>query len=86
MNTLSLLTCDTCWCLVMKIDWERHRQWHLKQEKHTDRSCPDGGTCHHDCTRGCFRVEACGPLSDVYYNDAWPVEVIEANTPSDGHM
>jgi hypothetical protein len=38
-----------------------------------DRVCPDGGTCHHSCTRPtCFRVEHCGPLSGVFPGDEWP--------------
>lgn len=36
--------------------------------------CPDGGTCHHGCTTSCFRVATCGPLSDVFPNDEWPVD------------
>lgn len=37
--------------------------------------CPDGGTCHHRCWQRCFRVISGEPLSGVYTNDAWPVEV-----------
>ena len=39
--------------------------------------CPDGGACHHECARGCFRVHSCGPLSNVYVNDEWPKELRE---------
>lgn len=41
-------------------------------------SCPDGGTCHHDCgqypqpSSGCWRTHNAGPLSGVYPNDDWP--------------
>jgi hypothetical protein len=39
-------------------------------------SCPDGGTCHHECVSGslvdCFRVAYCAPLSGVYADDRWP--------------
>jgi len=38
-------------------------------------TCPDGGTCHHDCKARCFRVQACGPLSGVFPEDRWPAEV-----------
>lgn len=48
--------------------------------------CPDGGHCHHECSIGCYRVECCGPLSGVYHNDVWPTDVVEANTPSNGHI
>jgi hypothetical protein len=34
--------------------------------------CPDGGTCHHQCATGCFRVEHCEPLSGVFPGNAWP--------------
>jgi hypothetical protein len=36
--------------------------------------CPDGGTCHHDCsTRDrCWRVDNAAPLSGVYPDDKWP--------------
>lgn len=41
------------------------------------RTCHDGGTCHHGCADGpCFRVLTCGPLSGVYPEDRWPVEVL----------
>ncbi len=40
--------------------------------------CPDGGTCHHDCKRGCFRVEQCAPLSGVFDGDAWPPMILNA--------
>jgi len=44
-------------------------------------TCPDGGTCHHECVAyseggdGCFRVARCGPLTGVYPDDRWPDEV-----------
>lgn len=38
-------------------------------------SCPDGGTCHHRCRAGCFRVQTCGPLSGVFPGDVWPEAV-----------
>jgi len=34
--------------------------------------CPDGGTCHHHCASGCFRVRCCEPLSGVYPFSQWP--------------
>ena len=38
-----------------------------------DRTCPDGGKCHHGCHHyGCKRVVQSGPLSGVYPNDEWP--------------
>lgn len=40
------------------------------------RTCPDGGTCHHQCSAGpCFRVITCGPLSGTYPGDQWPAEI-----------
>lgn len=43
------------------------------------RLCPDGGSCHHGCgARECYRVQACGPLSDVYPGDDWPDAVKRA--------
>lgn len=47
----------------------------------TDRQCPDGGTCHHDCARVCFRVTAAGPLSGVFPDDTWPENVVAEHTP-----
>lgn len=44
--------------------------------------CPDGGYCHHECTSNCFRVLACGPLSDVFPGDDWPEEVVRAHVAS----
>lgn len=42
--------------------------------------CPDDGTCHHDCVVGvCFRVHCCGPLSGVFPDDEWPVEIVKTN-------
>jgi hypothetical protein len=38
-------------------------------------ACPDGGTCHHHCVEGCFRVECCSPLSGVYPDDEWPADI-----------
>jgi hypothetical protein len=46
--------------------------------------CPDGGTCHHGCTTGCFRVSWAGPLSGVYPGDEWPADVRAAEASSDG--
>lgn len=48
-------------------------------EPETSRTCPDGGTCHHSCglAEACFRVKACGPLSNVFPNDTWPAAIIE---------
>lgn len=41
-----------------------------------DRSCPDGGRCHHGCdAASCFRVRTCAPLSGVFPDDEWPREV-----------
>lgn len=40
--------------------------------------CPDGGTCHHECQpHRCFRVQYCGPFSNVYPGDDWPTELRE---------
>ena len=42
----------------------------------SDRECPDGGTCHHECSPpACFRVKCCGPLSGVYPRDEWPADI-----------
>lgn len=39
--------------------------------------CPDDGTCHHRCdTPACFRVQYCGPLSGVYFDNQWPATVL----------
>lgn len=39
--------------------------------------CPDDGTCHHRCdTPACFRVQYCGPLSGVYFDNRWPAAVL----------
>jgi hypothetical protein len=42
-------------------------------------SCPDGGTCHHECHEcaPCWRVQNAAPLSQ--YAERWPDEVLEAN-------
>lgn len=43
------------------------------------RTCPDGGTCHHECEGDdpatCFRVTGCGPLSGVFPGDVWPLHL-----------
>ncbi len=41
--------------------------------------CPDGGTCHHDCTVNCFRVLCCAPLSGEFPQDKWPDKVVQAH-------
>lgn len=41
------------------------------------RLCPDRGTCHHGCTRGCFRVKFCAPLSGTFPGNRWPIAVLE---------
>jgi len=42
--------------------------------------CPDGGYCHHECVRACYRVLNCGPLSDNSYpEDQWPADLLEAH-------
>ena len=41
-------------------------------------SCPDDGTCHHECHLSCFRVKYAGPLSGVYPNDTWPESIATA--------
>lgn len=46
------------------------------------RICPDGGKCHHECQKGCWRVGTCGPLSGVYPNDEWP-ESVKDSQPED---
>ena len=38
-------------------------------------TCPDGGTCHHDCVASCFRVRNCGPLSNIFIGDDWPTDL-----------
>lgn len=44
-----------------------------------DRTCPDGGRCHHGCSMtACFRVSTCEPLSGVYDDDVWPERVLRA--------
>lgn len=41
--------------------------------------CPDGGYCHHECERYCFRVFCCSPLTGEFPDDRWPNEVKEAH-------
>lgn len=44
------------------------------------RACPDDGVCHHACAAAeCFRVRACGPLSNVFPGDRWPDHVLAAH-------
>jgi len=39
----------------------------------SQRTCPDQGTCHHECGADqCFRVQCCGPLSGVFPGNRWP--------------
>jgi hypothetical protein len=51
------------------------------RDPESKRICPDGGTCHHKCALGCWRVDVCGPLSGVYPDDAWPESVTSVNPP-----
>lgn len=46
-------------------------------------TCPDGGTCHHECQPGgrCWRVDNAGPLSGVYEGDRWPDTPTPDDTP-----
>lgn len=37
--------------------------------------CPDGGTCHHECERACWRVFNAEPLSAARWGSSWPAEV-----------
>lgn len=48
------------------------------------RQCPDSGTCHHECTVGCWRVANAGPLS--FYGEDWPAEVVAEFGENDGHI
>ena len=44
--------------------------------------CPDGGTCHHQCARTCWRVWNCGPLSAAGFpDDRWPEAIRAAHRP-----
>lgn len=47
-------------------------------------NCPDGGTCHHACEGACWRVRTCSPLSGVYHEDSWPLEVVAEHGAGDG--
>ena len=42
----------------------------------TDRTCRDGGTCHHRCTdTDCFRERTCAPLTGYvgpWGSEDWP--------------
>lgn len=56
-----------------------HEAFHRSDEwpawSRANLACPDDGYCHHaeSCSpRRCWRVEACGPLSNVFPNDDWP--------------
>jgi hypothetical protein len=49
------------------------------------RKCPDDGTCHHECTFGCWRVTNCGPLSAAKFPDnKWPEQIVADHTETDG--
>lgn len=49
------------------------------------RTCPDDGTCHHDCGDGtCWRVRNAEPLSGVFAGDRWPPRVVERFSADDG--
>lgn len=50
------------------------------------RRCPDDAVCHHGCSRGCFRVACCGPLSGVYANDDWPHRIWKQYQDTDGEL
>ena len=39
--------------------------------------CKDGGTCHHDCSAGCFREKYCVPFPDSGLDDNWELTVGE---------
>jgi hypothetical protein len=45
-------------------------------------TCPDGGTCHHECAAQCFRVQACGPLTAAgFEGNQWPAAVRALHQP-----
>lgn len=49
------------------------------------KTCPDDGTCHHDCGDGtCWRVRNAEPLSGVFAEDRWPPRVVERFSADDG--
>ena len=55
-----------------------YKQYHDEHCPGPQPPCPDGGTCHHACTRrdgGCWRVAYAGPLTGVYPDDVWPDDV-----------
>jgi Domain of unknown function (DUF5664) len=56
---------------------EHPEQLSAAVQKLLKRSCPDDGTCHHECNLGapCFRVLTCGPLSGKFPDDQWPEDV-----------
>lgn len=45
--------------------------------------CPDGGTCHHECERACFRVKSAAPLSGVFPGNRWPAEIVAKHSIPD---
>lgn len=44
-------------------------------------NCPDGGTCHHECTKRCWRVATCEPLSAAGWGSRWPRSVLIEHVP-----
>jgi hypothetical protein len=58
-------------------DEEAETQNEIDAQTRREEGCPDGGACHHECgsEKPCLRVIAAGPLSRVYPDDRWPVEV-----------
>lgn len=43
--------------------------------------CPDGGTCHHGCTKRCWRVWNAEPLSAAGWGNKWPRDIKALHKP-----
>lgn len=65
------LLSEECPCAPYKWDED---VW--KHQPMPRRSCPDDGTCHHECGVGyCFRVEYAEPLSFAGWGSQWPEDI-----------
>lgn len=91
-GSVSTVACGECGALVDQI--ALHTRFHGFTLSRTVRNwseipkdpCPDGGACHHHCTFGCFRVAHASPLSGVFPDDVWSVEVTTQFSQHDGRL
>lgn len=76
--------CKSEQAMVLRDEWNagsvrKIPPWAIDHIEVIGRQCADGGTCHHQCEKKCFRKEHCVPLSAC----TWLDEKWRLRLPSD---